>query len=66
MSRIYVGTCDLCGEHNASLATYNELSVCRVCDPENWQRASDEQKDAWLRGDIEDANVWNRSGHSQR
>lgn len=66
MSRISVGRCDLCGDHNASTAPIDDQNVCRVCNPENWQLASDKQKDAWLRGELDEKRVWNNAGHSQR
>ena len=66
MSNISYATCDLCGDDNASVAPLDDQLVCRVCNPENWQRVSDLQKDAWLRGELDDSKVWNRSGHSQR
>ena len=66
MSKICYGPCDLCGELYASVAPLGDLMVCRVCDSENWQRVSDAQKDAWLKGELDDTKVWNLPNHSQR
>ena len=68
-SMIRVGRCDLCGDHNASIAYSNDTMVCRVCDPDNWNRVAEEEKDAYLRGEIDDivpGPVWDQEHHSQR
>ncbi len=66
MSNISYGPCDLCGDPHASVAPLGDQMVCRVCTPENWQRVSDAQKDAWLKGELDDVKVWERPNHSQR
>ena len=65
MSKISIGRCDLCGDSNASCAPLDDQLVCRVCNPENWHAVSDQQKNAWLNGEMEKP-VWKRTGHSQR
>ena len=66
MSNISYGPCDLCGDPHASVAPLGDQMVCRVCNPENWQRVSDAQKDAYLKGELDDTKVWNQPNHSQR
>ena len=66
MSRISYGTCDLCGDINATVAPEDDNLICRVCDPDNWLRVSKLQKQAWLRGEVDDKGIWNKPGHSQR
>lgn len=79
MSKIRYGKCSLCGDEHASVAPRQvngarglTVDVCRNCDPENWQAVADEEKNAYLRGDLDDfinpeaTAVWCGPNHSQR
>ena len=66
MSRISRGKCSQCGDRNATVAQIDSKRICRTCNPDNWESVSDMQKQAWLRGELDQLLVWNKSGHSQR
>ncbi len=51
---IHTGCCDLCGDQNASVAPLGNDMVCGVCNPDNWARVADEEKSAWLLGQLDD------------
>jgi len=50
-------SCDSCGYDQGPTATYHShgepvLSLCRVCDPIAWDKASEHARDQWMSGEI--------------
>ena len=52
--RIKVAICSTCGEEGSCAPDANDDLVCRVCDPDNWELASELDKQAWFNGSFDD------------
>lgn len=54
-SRIRVEVCNVCGAEASCAPDARDLPVCRVCDPDNWELASELDKQMWFNGAFSEA-----------
>ena len=48
--------CSVCGMIASCARVSEDTYVCRGCNPENWERSAEIEKDYWLNGSLETGN----------
>ena len=55
----YISTrkCGACGKVASCARAEDGIHICRNCNPENWERSAELEKQSWITGDLEAADA---------
>ena len=55
----YISTrkCGACGKVASCARVEGDIHICRTCNPENWEKSAELEKQSWITGDLEAADA---------